>query len=104
MPKHLFKPGQSGNPAGRPLGSKNKQYLTLEFWFEYIHDSANKLSESQKVAVGLQCLDKLLAKMPTIPQTPEDSLKNATAKFDLIKQLENNAVPPSGGEPTIKSP
>jgi Family of unknown function (DUF5681) len=23
-PAHLFKPGQSGNPAGRPLGSRNK--------------------------------------------------------------------------------
>lgn len=23
-PEHLFKPGQSGNPAGRPKGSRNK--------------------------------------------------------------------------------
>jgi hypothetical protein len=23
-PDHLFKPGQSGNPAGRPKGSRNK--------------------------------------------------------------------------------
>jgi hypothetical protein len=23
-PAHLFKPGQSGNPAGRPVGSRNK--------------------------------------------------------------------------------
>lgn len=24
QPEHLFKPGQSGNPAGRPKGSRNK--------------------------------------------------------------------------------
>lgn len=27
---HLFKPGQSGNPAGRPKGSKNLQVLFRE--------------------------------------------------------------------------
>src|SRR5262245_39971320 len=32
-PAHLFKPGQSGNPAGRPLGSKNK--LTEAFWQDF---------------------------------------------------------------------
>ena len=30
MSKELFKPGQSGNPAGRPKGSKNKKTLLQE--------------------------------------------------------------------------
>lgn len=28
--QHLWKPGQSGNPAGRPLGAKNKHTLLKE--------------------------------------------------------------------------
>ena len=29
-----FKPGQSGNPAGRPKGSRNRSTLALEAIFE----------------------------------------------------------------------
>ena len=30
MNANQFKPGQSGNPAGRPLGARNKRTLALE--------------------------------------------------------------------------
>ena len=30
MNANQFKPGQSGNPAGRPLGARNKRTLELE--------------------------------------------------------------------------
>jgi hypothetical protein len=34
MPDSKFKPGQSGNPNGRPKGSKNKKTLALETLLE----------------------------------------------------------------------
>lgn len=33
-PQYLFKPGQSGNPAGRPKGSKNFETYFMEAWKE----------------------------------------------------------------------
>ena len=43
MPKEKtqFEPGQSGNPAGRPKGSRNRSTLVLEAIFE---GEAEKLS------------------------------------------------------------
>jgi hypothetical protein len=32
MAKHLFQPGQSGNPAGRRKGSKDKRHYKAEVW------------------------------------------------------------------------
>ena len=29
-PEHWFKPGQSGNPAGKPKGARNKTTLAIE--------------------------------------------------------------------------
>jgi len=42
---HLFKPGQSGNPKGRPKGSRNKNLILLEQMIETGYGTVNKLGE-----------------------------------------------------------
>ena len=53
--EHLFSPGQSGNPAGRPKGSKNKKQLTEAF----LGDLAETWSRR-----GMQALEEVATTKP----------------------------------------
>ena len=41
--KHEFKKGQSGNPKGRPVGSKNRSTIVKK-WLETVQKSKNQIS------------------------------------------------------------
>jgi len=41
--KHEFKKGQSGNPKGRPVGSKNRSTIVKK-WLETVQKSKNPIS------------------------------------------------------------
>ena len=49
-PAHWFKPGQSGNPAGRPPNSRNRASLILE-----------KLLEDEAADIGRKAIEKAKA-------------------------------------------
>ncbi len=74
--KGRFAPGQSGNPAGRPVGSRNKATIAAE---QILDGEAEKLMQ-KAVDMALQgdtvalriCLDRIAA-----PR------KDRTVKFDL---------------------
>src|SRR5262249_47074267 len=67
-PKELtmkFQPGQSGNPAGRPLGSRNKKTLALEEAFddraeEILNNVIGRAKDGEKTAMRL-CMERILA-------------------------------------------
>ena len=82
-----FQPGQSGNPAGRPPGSRNKKTLALEEAFddraeEILEDVIGRAKEGEKTAMRL-CMERILAPkrerpitidLPAI-ETPSDARK-----------------------------
>jgi hypothetical protein len=82
-----FQPGQSGNPAGRPPGSRNKKTLALEEAFdehveEILKEVVGRAKEGDKTAQRL-CMDRMLAPrrerpvvidLPAI-ETPADARK-----------------------------
>ena len=63
--KHEFKKGQSGNPKGRPVGSKNRSTIVKK-WLETVQKSKNPISGeledlSQEDMITLAILKKARA-------------------------------------------
>src|SRR5215211_1110997 len=62
--KRLWKPGESGNPGGRPKGSKHKTTLALEAMLEgeaeAITRKAIELAKGGDLTAIRLCLDRLL--------------------------------------------
>ena len=65
-PAHLFKPGQSGNPAGRPVGSKSRLTENILFDLAEFYEKEGKdlirRVRDENPAVLLQGLLKLIPK------------------------------------------
>src|ERR1043166_5051958 len=82
-----YQPGQSGNPAGRPPGSRNKKSIALEEAFEehaeeILKEVVGRAKEGEKAAMRL-CMERMLAPkrerpvaidLPVI-ETPADARK-----------------------------
>jgi Family of unknown function (DUF5681) len=91
-----FQPGQSGNPAGRPPGSRNKKTLALEEEFEehvdeILKEVVGRAKEGEKAAMRL-CMERMLAPkrerpvaidLPAI-ETPADARKAIAVVFAVL--------------------
>jgi len=95
LPEHLFKPGQSGNIAGRPKGSKNKitlLQLTLEQGLreeasEHMSDVLTKAIEMAKK--GHPGMIKLLLELHMSKPQRDDNEKGADDKITInINQMD----------------
>ena len=63
-PAHLFKPGQSGNPAGRPVGSRNKVSTVFFDDLYALWQRANNGEEHKPLTLGQQVLAVAMAVEP----------------------------------------
>ncbi len=107
----LFKKGQSGNPTGRPRGSRNATTLAVQGLF---HGQAQKLTQKaielaldgDSVALRL-CLDRILPAIKEMPvnfkipsSVNAEDLPKITAS--LIKTVSNGELLPSEAEKVSK--
>lgn len=99
-----FTEGQSGNPAGRPKGSRNRSTLALEAIFEGEAEALSRKAIEQALAgdggAMKLCLDRLLSPkrdrsitfdLPTIETA--DDLPKATAA--LLRAVSSGEITPS---------
>ena len=96
-PEHWFKPGQSGNPAGKPKGARNKTTLAVEALLngeaENLTRRAIEMAMAGDGPALRLCLDKLVPArkgstyffidMPKLEKA-QDALKACTAIVEAV--------------------
>jgi hypothetical protein len=95
-PAHLFKPGQSGNPAGRPKGARNA------FSQDFIHDvhkawqehgaAALKMTALTEPGRFLQVCASLMPKDVSVDIDVTIRAQNALDAFRIVKSLPRDEL------------
>ena len=103
--KNKFKPGQSGNPKGRPLGSRNR--ISDKFLKDFLADwetygkRAIRLARKKDPVAYVRIAAGLLPKDFNINMSSEAELEKLLEKFD-DEQLETIFTAISAAESTGK--
>ena len=93
MPK--FTKETAPKSPGRPKGSKNKSYLTLQYWYDELMKDWPKLRPAQRAKLSKELMQMLTNKMKNIPGSPEQSVLNADKAQEMLNEL-------SGIKPEIR--
>lgn len=108
-----FKPGQSGNPDGRPKGSRNRATLAalalLEGEAKALSRKAVELALDGDMAAIRLCLERLIpvARESTLPEDAIALPKRLTAKTlpkaveAIIKAVAEGTIAPGQGEKVV---
>ena len=102
-----FQPGQSGNPAGKPKGSRNKTTLAMEALLDGEHEAiTRKAIELAKDGDGLAlrlCIERLLPPRRDRPvefklSKLETAADAATALSDILQAVAAGELTPNEAE------
>ena len=96
-----FKPGQSGNPAGKLPGTKNKSYLNTDHWLKYADEDIQtfEVGDPKRATIWKWAAELIMSKVQVLPATPGESASNAQNAFGLMNGLAP-IVPPVEPQPS----
>lgn len=79
---------EKGHKIGRPKGSKDKSYLTLQYWYNELMKDWTKLRPAQRAKLSAQLMQMLTNKLKALPNSPEQSVINAKEAQEMLNSLE----------------
>lgn len=87
MPK--FQPGQSGNPAGKPKGSKDQKWKSAQAIWDLLQAEWDSLTPNQRAGYAMDVFKLHFERaISQLPKDSNDSLNSANKLMDELKQLE----------------
>lgn len=116
----MFKKGAKAGP-GRPKGSKERRYLSLQFWFNQLErELAKKIVITRKTKDGLfvdswettavdpnkraqiflEAMKMLTSKMKELPKTPDESVNNIKDMTLMLEEMSKG----TNDKNDVKSP
>lgn len=88
---NLFQKGHKVLPgAGRPRGSVDKVWASLDYWYGLVINEWPHLEPFQRATIAVSAWKALIGRDRT-PLTPMESVKNAEAAMNALKLLEEAA-------------
>lgn len=83
---------QKGHPkvGGRKKGTKNKNYLDVNFWAKELFEVMDKMDDKERTEQIKWLLGVLFSKVQAIPLTPTQSVENVN---EMLNTLETNQKP-----------
>jgi|SRR5579859_245995 len=85
----MFQKGVSGNPAGKPKGTKDKKWQSIQAIWDMFIEEYPKLRSNEKAKYMLEIFKLHFERaIAQLPKDQTDSILNANKMMEQLKDLE----------------
>jgi hypothetical protein len=92
----MFRKGQSGNPAGKKPGTKDKKWAHIQTFWNMLMETWDDLEPTDRAKYAFEGFklhfDRAIA---NLPKDQQDSLKNAIAAQNLLDAVRRPTPEPT---------
>jgi hypothetical protein len=97
----MFKKGEINNPKGRPVGSKDQKWKSIQAMWDLFMAEYDQLTPNQRAHYAFETVKMHFERaIAQLPKEQEDSVLSAQKMLDVLKDLEAKNDRRSTGNPS----